>query len=153
MTLYKRLNEAVPRTQPQVNVIEAIVPDSEPIEVAKHSYVYRETVVSHMPIFLYLQQNNVEVPQNHLQKQKNFMSNLEDLFPTISRQCGSCGSFSNNYRDHLQAIVSIHQVGRKTLRHIRLNGSNKCFEHYTLETDTWTLIKTSRHLKNLAGFI
>lgn len=153
MTLYRRLNKAVPKKHNQNVDIEVIGPPSQLTSMAKRVYVHLEIIVSHMPIFLFLQQNNVVVPQNDYQAQEEIIENLQHLFPIVVKQCGSCGILISDYRHHLQVMVSIDQVGGKNLRNIRLNGLFECFDYYTPDTGKWTSIKTSDDLKKLAGFI
>lgn len=136
----------------EVHLVKKFPDGSDSLPIAKRLYVYLELVIRHRPIFWYLREKKIVVPTQS-NAQYKLIQDLQEAFPSISTQCGSCGSRNSSYFDHLKTIVSIHHIGGEKLRNIRLNNDWRRFEHRPdQKIDQWTIIDDAQALWTLAGF-
>lgn len=154
MTLFKPLKRCIGRDEKEISV-EFAEEDRNGTSyelVGKALYSYLETVMRHRPIFWYLKEKKIAVPQDDYEAQEKIINSLQKSFPAIETQCGSCGINANNYKQHLQVIVSLHQIGGDQLGNIRFDDERFRFQHRTRDR-SWTSMATADELIRTAGFL
>lgn len=154
MTLFKPLKRCIGRDESQIKVefAEGKRNGKSCELVGKAVYSYLRIVMRHRPILWYLKEKKIAVPQDDFEAQQEIINELQKAFPAIDSQCGSCGMNANNHKQHLQVIISLHQIGGDQLGNIRFDDGRFRFQHHTKDR-SWTSLATADELIRVAGFL